>query len=418
VPESHPSSLSGAFRKPFPHQVAFFRRKLGRLVPTRRWTDLDQAEHDNAFMVAGAMKADLLTDLGAAVDRTIAEGKSLDAFRKDFRDIVARNGWHGWTGEDTAAGRAWRTRTIYRTNAATSYAAGRHAQLTEGNFAYWVYRHGNSKEPRVQHLAWDGLVLDPAHPFWATHYPPSGWGCTCYVVGARSERGAERLGGDLAKKLPAGWNIILPGTGAPAGIGKGWGYAPGASVSPTIAAMAEKIRSWDYRIAKAFMDELPEAQRDALARAYRDLPSVADDARRYAQRIWDDRPAGDPGRTLGLVTGDQVAAIGAARELDAAGFDFSLSPSELAHILASHGDTATERRRGQRAVTPEDFARLPEILGDQAPRFVGISDGHKVPVFEIRATIGGEEYVTRWEYWKRRRTLTLLNFMVRTGERA
>lgn len=414
MPEGHPSSLSGAFRKPFSQQIAFFRRKLGNQVPTRRWDDLKHEAHDHAFMVAGATKADLLSDLAAAVDRAIAEGKSLGAFRDDFRSIVERNGWHGWTGEDTAAGRAWRTRTIYRTNAATSYAAGRHAQLTEGDFAFWVYRHGNAKEPRIIHLSWDGLVLPPSHAFWIQHYPPSGWGCTCYVTGARSERAAVRLGGDPAKRLPAGWDRTDPKTGAQVGVSKGWGYAPGATASPTVQAMASKIGSWDYRIAKGFMDAVPEAQRDALADSYRSLPSVADDLRRYAQRSWAGKPI-EPGRTLGLLTSDQVDAI-AREKLDAAGFDLSLSPSELEHIRAQHGDAAVETRRGQRAVTPADFAMLPRVA-DATPRYVGQSDRHKVPVFELATSIDGEEFVTRWEFWRRRRTLTLLSFSIRTGKR-
>jgi len=34
--EQHPSSVSGALGRPFTEQVAFFRRKLGNQVPTRR----------------------------------------------------------------------------------------------------------------------------------------------------------------------------------------------------------------------------------------------------------------------------------------------------------------------------------------------------------------------------------------------
>ncbi len=180
-------------------------------------------------------------------------------------------------------------------------------------------------------------------------------------------------------------------------------------------AIAEKVRSWDYRIAKAFMDELPEAQRDPLARAYRALPSVADDARRYAQAVWRDAVP-QPGRTLGQVTSDQAAAIAAARDLDVSLFDFSLSPDEVAHVRREHGGEDVERRRGQRAIAPADFAQLPELLNG-TPRYVGQSAGRNLPVFEIAAEIGGEELVTRWEMWKRRRTFTLLNFFVRTGRR-
>ncbi|QRY97093.1 hypothetical protein JT366_07615 [Sphingomonas paucimobilis] len=273
-----PSVVEGVLRRPFAEQVAYFRGKLGDLVPTQRWDDLEREAHDTAFMVAGAQKADLLADLAAAVDRAITEGKSLDAFRKDFDAAVERHDWHGWTGEDTKAGRAWRVRTIYKTNAAVSYAAGRLAQLKDGNYKYWVYFHGGSEDPRPEHLAWNGIALPPDHPFWETHYPPSDWGCSCYVIGARTAAGIRRLGGDPDKKLPDNWNTIDPRTGAPIGIGKGWDYAPGASVTDTVQAFAGKVRQWDYQVAKAFMGEIPEASRDALAAAYRRLPSVADDA--------------------------------------------------------------------------------------------------------------------------------------------
>ena len=101
-----PSAVSGALRQPFREQVAFFRQKLGNRVPTRRWDDITAQAHDTAFMVAGAQKADLLTDLAASVDRAITEGTSLESFRKDFRAAVDKHDWHGWTGEGTTAGPA------------------------------------------------------------------------------------------------------------------------------------------------------------------------------------------------------------------------------------------------------------------------------------------------------------------------
>ena len=113
----HPSAISGVANRPFPEQIAYFRRKLGNLVPTQRWDDVLAAQHDNAFMVAGAAKADLLTDLAAAVDKAIAEGRGIEDFRKDFRAIVKRHGWTGWTGEGSVKGEAWRVKTILRTNA-------------------------------------------------------------------------------------------------------------------------------------------------------------------------------------------------------------------------------------------------------------------------------------------------------------
>jgi hypothetical protein len=263
-------SIRAIFRKPFLEQVAAFRLRLGNLVATRRWDDIRGAEHDRAFMVAGAVKADLLADLGQAVEKAILEGTSLEEFRRDFRQIVETRGWHGWTGEGTKKGEAWRTRVIYRTNAATSYAAGRLAQLRDGGFPYWIYFHGGSLEPRLQHLAWNGLVLPADHPFWNTHAPPNGWGCSCYVIGARSLAAARRLGGDPAMELQPGWDALDPRTGTPRGVSKGWDHAPGASVADLVTAMAAKTRTWPEEITEGFLNglraELAELVREEIAR--------------------------------------------------------------------------------------------------------------------------------------------------------
>lgn len=419
---SHPSGLSGAMQLPFSEQIAFFRRKLGNLVPTRAWDDIEREAHDDAFMVAGAAEADLLSDLAAAVDKAIAEGRGIEEFRRDFRAIVAKNGWTGWTGEGSVKGEAWRVRTILKTNAYTSYAAGRHAQLTAGDFAFWIYRHGGSLEPRIQHLSWNGLALAPDHEFWITHYPPSDWGCSCYVVGARSERAVARMGGDLAKTLPADWRRRDPKTGAPIGVGKGWDYAPGASVTSTVHAMAAKIGSWDHQVAKAFLDRLPPDRADALSRSYRALPSTAADARRYAQRVFDDTAGGtadvqplQPVRTMGLVPSDQARRIRELAGADVAGYDFTLDIPGVRHVLGRHGP-GKETDQRQRPVEAADFARLPEILSSpDALVSAGTSDMGE-DVVEYVKTIAGEQWhVLVAVRGTKRRTLVLKTMFIRRG---
>lgn len=241
--------IRAAFRKPFGEQVAAFRLRLGDLVPTSRWDDITRAQHDRAFMVAGATKADLLADLGAAIDKAISEGTSLEEFRRDFRQIVEQRGWHGWTGEGTAKGEAWRTKVIYRTNLATTRAAGRYAQHFSGAFRYLVYRHSGAENFRPEHRDWDGLILPIDHPFWATHYPINDWGCACFVRGARTLAGAIRVGGKPEVTLPSDWALPDPRTGAPKGIGAGWDYAPGATVADTVRALKPKIATWPEQLA-------------------------------------------------------------------------------------------------------------------------------------------------------------------------
>lgn len=176
----------------FAEQIAFFQAKLN--LPTARWDDLLRAAHDRAFVVAGAMQADLLADLREAVRKGIEDGATLEQFRKDFARIVEKNGWTGWTGEGTAGGEAWRTKVIYETNLRSSYAAGRYQQMQaiKERRPYWRYRHNDSViNPRPEHLALDGKIVHADDPFWQTHFPPNGWGC---FPGSTQVRSDARLG--------------------------------------------------------------------------------------------------------------------------------------------------------------------------------------------------------------------------------
>lgn len=401
-------AVAGVLRRPFAEQAAFFRGKLGNLVPTERWTDMLRGAHDRGFMVAGAQSADLLAGLAAAVDRVAVEGVGIDQFRRDFAQLVQDSGWD-YRGEFN-----WRTRTIYRANIATSYAAGREAQLLAGDFPFYMYKHGGSVEPRPEHLAWDGLFLPADHPFWRTHSPVNGWGCTCRKIGARSREDARRLGGDPDKALPDGWDAIDPKTGAPVGIDKGWDYAPGATVSNAVQQMAAKTQQWDYTLAKAYMQGMPDGVRDQLASAYRNLPSVANDTRLYAQRILEGRTHLDipPYRTLGLLTSDQAATVQRLTGRDVAGFDLAIGRDAPLHIRGHHGDAASEALRGQRAIVAADYAHLPAIVdAPDAMEPAGLSDvGH--PVVRFIKVIGGEKYSAAFELRTGRKMLALQSLWV------
>lgn len=242
-----------AARQRFQEQIAFFRAKLA--LPTERWDDIRERAHDKAFIVAGAEKADLLSDLFQAVEKSVSGG-TIGEFRADFRAAVVRSGWTGWTGEGTKAGQAWRTRTIYQANVSTSYAAGRRAQLMEPGLLavrpFWRYVHNDGvMHPRPLHLSWNGLELRYDHPFWATHFCPNGWGCQCRIVAIREQSD------DAVTEPPAGWDKIDPKTGAPVGIDKGWAYAPGASTDVSLRQMVDdKMVTYPPAIARALAADL------------------------------------------------------------------------------------------------------------------------------------------------------------------
>lgn len=253
------TSAHVGFNTPFQEQIDYLLQKLR--VPTERWDDIQRSAHDRAFMVAGAAKADLLKDLHDAVVQRATDGKGLKAFQKDFKAIVAKHGWTGWTGEGSKEGVAWRTKVIYQTNMAQSYAAGRYRQMTDPEYVrlrpYWRYIHREGvRHPRPQHLAWHGLTLPHDHPFWQSHYPPNGWGCGCRVAPVSKAEGERSRNAGLGDP-PDGWDAIDPITGAPMGIDKGFDYAAGAGTRKSMQSFIDsKLINLDAPIGSAMWETI------------------------------------------------------------------------------------------------------------------------------------------------------------------
>ncbi|WP_374631805.1 phage minor head protein [Ferrovibrio sp.] len=225
---------------PFQEAIDFFRAKTN--VGTRAWTDLWQGQHAPAFSVAGAMNAGLLTDLRAAVDKAIADGTTLETFKRDFRKAVKTHGWTGWAGEGSRAGEAWRAGVIFNTNLRMAYNAGRfrRAQDLKASRPYLRYVAVMDSQTRPQHRAWHNTVLPVDDAWWNTHHPPNGWGCRCTVQSLAS-RDLRSLGlqvTDEAPPLNAETVTVNTPDGPvqveqPQGIDKGFAYNPGRAGAAT-----------------------------------------------------------------------------------------------------------------------------------------------------------------------------------------
>lgn len=213
----------------FSEAIDHFKQKLN--LPTQAWTDLWQAQHARAFVVAGAIKEDLISDLRNAVAKALEQGTTITEFRKDFDQAVAKHGW-SYKGK-----RGWRTGVIFNTNLRTAYAAGKwqQAQTTKATRPYMRYVAILDNRTRQDHRHWHDTVLPIDDAWWHTHYPPNGWGCRC-TVQTLSRRDLDRYGYKLADQapevrmvnrtlhLPEGKTTTVP---TPEGIDPGWSYNVG-----------------------------------------------------------------------------------------------------------------------------------------------------------------------------------------------
>jgi SPP1 gp7 family putative phage head morphogenesis protein len=216
--------------------IDFFRQKLN--LSTTSWTDLWEGMHARAFVVAGANTEALVADFRNAIDKAIAEGKSLDWFRKEFDKIVAAHGWN-YKGE-----RRWRQAVIFNTNLRMAYATGRWAQIKRlaDRRPYLRYVAVMDDRTRPLHRAWHDLVLRWDDPFWETHFPPNGWNCRCSIQ-QLSTRDLTRLNLKVAPHAPASPDVAR-GIKTPDGIKYVLvpkGIDPGFSYNPGIAAFGRGV---------------------------------------------------------------------------------------------------------------------------------------------------------------------------------
>ncbi len=380
------------YNQPFDEQLAFFRQKLN--LPSERWDDIIRAAHDRGFIVAGAQGADLLADLRTAVDKAIEQGTGLGAFRKDFDALVARHGWTGWTGEGSPGGVAWRTKVIYQTNMATSYAAGRWKQLNDPELLkllpYWQYKHCDSvMHPRPLHVSWDGLTLPPDHPFWKTHFPLNGWGCQCRVTAVSKA--------DFMKAIAAGKGPANAPTGTE-GIDQGFDYAPGSNTDTSLRQMVQdKLISY------------PPAITTALSRDVTRYINADQDTAAFVREVMADSSRTDP-LWLGFV--ENFEKVQATTQIDTKGYMVLLPAEAPRHVEISHGNDGG----GQRPVIPEDYAEVWRVLADyDGIRLSDKPSVHGLQMIVVWKQIGEEVFRAVFEVrpGKKNRALALWSLVIK-----
>lgn len=225
------------------------------------YRDVWKEEHVRAFTVAKAMTQDLLIDIRKAVDTALADGKTFKQFKDELEPLLGKRGWLGKVlmedGSIVELGTPRRLKIIYDTNLRVARTAGQweRIQNTKEAMPYLQYGLGPSKEHRLQHVDWDGLILPADHPFWDTHMPPNGWGCKCRVR-QLTERQASQRGGvsEPPEQETTLWENKRTGKveEVPVGIDPGWDYNPGkAKLSKTEAFGREKEREFQSIVGTA-----------------------------------------------------------------------------------------------------------------------------------------------------------------------
>lgn len=181
--------------------VDYFRSKGYDI--TWNWQEANATSHAKAFTVAKAARLDILETIRAETDRAISQGITEHEFKQNLTPRLQEQGWWGKQvivdsdggAEMVQIGSPSRLSTIYRTNVATAYQAGRYQQQLASveTHPYWQYIAILDGRTRKSHAAMHGRVFRYDDPIWDKLYPPNDWGCRCRVR-ALTEAQVKRMG--------------------------------------------------------------------------------------------------------------------------------------------------------------------------------------------------------------------------------
>ncbi len=360
--------LSFAFNLPPERAIEYFRSK--GFVITWHWHDLWQDDQAKSFTVAKAMRLDILNEIRAELDRSLAQGIPFKDFEKTLTPRLQALGWWGkqiivdseGNAQVAQLGSPRRLETIYRTNVQTSLMAGRYRQMLENadNRPWWQYVAVMDSRTRPTHAALNGIVARYDDPFWQYFYPPNGFNCRCRVraftdsdlkdLGLNPIDGSRYLGETWKVDPSTGFTervatIKLPGMAKTVSPDLGWSYNPGAAVFGNDVALMRKIsavKDLDLRV------QAIQAINDSPARhaAFADWVSQV-----LARRL----PIGEA-QTVGIMD-ETVAAFVRGKGLNPAQV-ITLSDRSLIHA-----DRPLHQDKGV-ALTPTEYQALPSLIAN------------------------------------------------------
>lgn len=200
--------------------IAYFRSK-GLAPPDRRfdYRDIWRSEHAQNFVVAKAMRTEVLELIRSQLDRTLSEGGTLAGFTEALEPELKRLGWWGraterdpLTGEmkSVQLGSPRRLRIIFDANLRAAHAAGKWARIerVKDAFPFLRYVQVQRDSKREDHVRYHDLIRPVDDPVWDRIYPPNGWRCGC-TIQQLSQAMMDRRGLSVTEEFTLGERGVL-----------------------------------------------------------------------------------------------------------------------------------------------------------------------------------------------------------------
>lgn len=194
APETLPQSMRALDDGPRPSFLSLpfeeaLRAFLDRQIITpEEFRLLSDEARQRAFTATNLASQGLIERAYRRLLESLQSGGTLDDFARQMREEAVSL---GVTEADPSY-----LETVYRTNVASAYGAGRYRQTRSPAVVaarpFVEYRTSRDDRVRKSHVELDGLVFRQDDPDWPRYAPPNGFNCRCVTV-VRRDPGNKRL---------------------------------------------------------------------------------------------------------------------------------------------------------------------------------------------------------------------------------
>lgn len=177
------------FKQPPRKSIEYLEQK--QVMPSFSWSEVQGNAHNKAFVIAHMTQLDLLEDVRKSLVDAQKNGWDLKRWSQEIEPKMKQRGWWGKQEVFTENGQrsvqlgnAHRLKTIYQTNMAQAYEAGRQEMIWQDDriFPYVMYSAIMDGRTRPQHRSLHGVVMKKSDPAWAAISPKNGYKCRCTVI--------------------------------------------------------------------------------------------------------------------------------------------------------------------------------------------------------------------------------------------
>jgi SPP1 gp7 family putative phage head morphogenesis protein len=191
-------SFDAGFSFELPAQGAIDYIRALTPVTKHLFDGLTSQYRNDAFTIAATNDQRVIAKVRDALADVLAAGGTKADFAAKAREITTEAGVEDMT--------AFELDTVFHTNTAKAYAAGRLEQMQAPHMTealpYWQYWTVGDLRVRPGHAELDGFTARAIDPVWRRIYPPWDFNCRCSVVPipadeappGSDEGGLERLG--------------------------------------------------------------------------------------------------------------------------------------------------------------------------------------------------------------------------------